>query len=109
MTLKDLERVLYFENYVVIEPGMTPLKLHQLLSEDQFMNAQDEYGDDAFHAGIGAEALRIMLSAIDLEEERDRMRDRAAGDQLRGQAQEAGQAPEAGRGLHGLRAAGRSG
>jgi DNA-directed RNA polymerase subunit beta' len=74
MTLKDLERVLYFENYVVIEPGMTPLKLHQLLSEDQFMNAQDEYGPDSFQAGIGAEALRIMLSAIDLEEERDRMR-----------------------------------
>ena len=55
MTLKDLERVLYFENYVVIEPGMTPLKLHQLLSEDQFMTAQDEYGPDSFQAGIGAE------------------------------------------------------
>src|SRR5258705_6911637 len=74
MTLKDLERVLYFENYVVIEPGLTPLKLHQLLSEDQFMAAQDEYGVDSFQAGIGAEALRIMLSAINLEEERDRMR-----------------------------------
>jgi DNA-directed RNA polymerase subunit beta' len=74
MTLKDLERVLYFENYVVIEPGMTPLKLHQLLSEEQFMAAQDEYGPDSFQAGIGAEAMRIMLSAIDLEEERDRMR-----------------------------------
>jgi len=74
MTLKDLERILYFENYVVIEPGMTSLKLHQLLSEDQYMAAQDEFGPDAFQAGIGAEALRIMLSAIDLEEERDRMR-----------------------------------
>ena len=74
MTLKDLERVLYFENYVVIEPGLTPLKLHQLLTEEQFMKAQDEYGEDSFQAGIGAEALRIMLSAIDLEEERDRMR-----------------------------------
>src|SRR5450432_1792189 len=67
MTLKDLERVLYFENYVVIEPGLTPLKLHQLLSEDQYMAAQDEYGVDSFQAGIGAEALRIMLSAINLE------------------------------------------
>ena len=74
MTLKDLERVLYFENYVVIEPGLTPLKLHQLLSEEEYMKAQDEYGEDAFQAGIGAEALRIMLSAINLEEERDRMR-----------------------------------
>src|SRR5499433_2102107 len=54
MTLKDLERVLYFENYVVIEPGMTPLKLHQLLSEDEYLNAQDEYGQDSFQAGIGA-------------------------------------------------------
>ncbi len=74
MTLKDLERVLYFENYVVIEPGLTPLKLHQLLSEEQYMAAQDEYGVDSFQAGIGAEALRIMLSAITMEEERDRMR-----------------------------------
>src|SRR5271156_3373883 len=67
MTLKDLERILYFENFVVIEPGLTPLKQHQLLNEDQ-------YGVDSFQAGIGAEALRIMLSAINLEEERDRMR-----------------------------------
>src|SRR6266436_2279000 len=74
MTLKDLERVLYFENYIVIEPGLTLLKERQLLSEDQFMAAQDEYGVDSFQAGIGAEALRIMLSAINLEEERDRMR-----------------------------------
>src|SRR5438093_3191710 len=75
MTLKDLERILYFENYVVIEPGLTPLKLHQLLSEDQFASAQDEYGPDSFQAGIGAEALRIILSRIAREEERARLRD----------------------------------
>ncbi len=74
MTLKDLERVLYFENYVVIEPGLTPLKLHQLLSEEEYLNAQDEYGEDQFTAAIGAEALRTMLSAINLEEERDKVR-----------------------------------
>jgi DNA-directed RNA polymerase subunit beta' len=74
MTLKDLERILYFENYVVIEPGLTPLKLHQLLNEDQYYNAQDEFGADAFQAGIGAEALREMLKALDLEQERDEMR-----------------------------------
>src|SRR5437899_4608263 len=74
MTLRDLEKILYFENYVVTEPGLTPLKQHQLLSEDQYMAAQDEYGVDSFQAGIGAEALRIMLSAINLEEERDQMR-----------------------------------
>jgi len=74
MTLKDLERILYFENYVVIEPGLTPLKLHQLLNEDQYYNAQDEFGGDSFQAGIGAEALREMLKALDLEQERDEMR-----------------------------------
>jgi DNA-directed RNA polymerase subunit beta' len=74
MTLKDLERILYFENFVVIEPGLTPLKLHQLLSEEQYFNAQDEFGQDAFTASIGAEALKIMLSALELETERDRMR-----------------------------------
>ena len=75
MTLKDLERILYFENYVVIEPGLTPLKLHSLLSEEEYMNAQDEYGEDAFTASIGAEALRIMLSALDLDEEKKRCRE----------------------------------
>jgi DNA-directed RNA polymerase subunit beta' len=74
MTLKDLERILYFENYVVIEPGLTPLKQHQLLSEDDYLKAQDEYGDDQFTASIGAEALRTMLSAIDLSEEKKRLR-----------------------------------
>jgi DNA-directed RNA polymerase subunit beta' len=74
MTLKDLERVLYFENYVVIEPGLTPLKLHQLMSEEQYVNAQDEFGEDAFSASIGAEALRKMLADLDLDQERDRMR-----------------------------------
>src|SRR5712671_902141 len=75
MTLKDLERVLYFENYVVIEPGLTPLKLHQLLGEEQYIKAQDDYGDDQFTASIGAEALRTMLAAIDLDEEKTRLRD----------------------------------
>ena len=70
MTLKDLERILYFENYVVIEPGLTPLKLHQLLGEEEYLKAQDEYGEDQFTASIGAEALRTMLSAIDLDEEK---------------------------------------
>jgi len=74
MTLKDLERILYFENYVVVEPGLSPLKLHELLSEDQYLRAQEEYGDDAFTAKIGAEAIRDMLIALDLEQERDRMR-----------------------------------
>jgi DNA-directed RNA polymerase subunit beta' len=67
MTLKDLERVLYFENYVVVEPGLTPLKLHEMLSEEAYQRAVEEYGEDGFTAGIGAEAIRDMLMAIDLE------------------------------------------
>jgi DNA-directed RNA polymerase subunit beta' len=74
MTLKDLERVLYFENYVVTEPGLTSLKLHQLLGEEDFLQAQDEHGDDSFQASIGAEALKKMLAAINLEEELERLR-----------------------------------
>jgi DNA-directed RNA polymerase subunit beta' len=67
MTLKDLERILYFEYYVVLEPGLTPLQDRQLLSEDEYLKAQDEYGQDSFTAMIGAEAIREMLKALDLE------------------------------------------
>ena len=74
MTLKDLERVLYFESFVVIEPGLSPLKLGQLLNEEQYYEAQEEYGEDAFTAGIGATAIRSMLTAIDLEKAREDLR-----------------------------------
>ena len=74
MPLKDIERVLYFENYIVTEPGLTPLKQHQLLSEDEFMRYQDEFGDDSFTAEIGAEAVRNLLMAIDLEKDAERHR-----------------------------------
>ncbi|MQT13727.1 DNA-directed RNA polymerase subunit beta' [Segnochrobactrum spirostomi] len=74
MTLKDLERILYFENYCVLEPGLTPLKLHQLLSEEEYLRAQEEYGDDNFTALIGAEAIREILRGLNLEGERDRLR-----------------------------------
>src|SRR5665213_4429805 len=66
MTLKDLERILYFENYVVTEPGLTSLKERQLLSEDEFIKAQDDFGEDSFTAKIGAEAIRDMLIGMDL-------------------------------------------
>jgi len=75
MTLRDLERILYFENYVVIEPGLTDLTYGQLMSEEEFMDAQDAYGMDAFTAGIGAEAIRDMLAQIDLEAEALKLRD----------------------------------
>ncbi|MTI42148.1 DNA-directed RNA polymerase subunit beta' [Roseibium hamelinense] len=78
MTLKDLERVLYFENYVVLEPGLTPLKQHQLLSEEDYVAAQDEYGEDAFTAMIGAEAIREILMSMDLERESEKLRQEIA-------------------------------
>ncbi len=74
MPLKDLERVLYFENYVVTEPGLSPFKLGELLSEDQYFDAMDQYGENTFTATIGAEAIKIMLSNLDLEGERASMR-----------------------------------
>ena len=74
MTLRDLERVLYFENYVVIEPGLTDLTYGQMLNEEEFMDAQDAYGMDAFTANIGAEAIREMLAQIDLDSEADQLR-----------------------------------
>ena len=78
MQLKQLERVLYFEAYIVIEPGVTPLEKYQLMTEDELLEAQDEYGEDAFTAGIGAEAVRIMLQDLDLEGERTALLDELA-------------------------------
>jgi len=75
MTLRDLERILYFENYVVIEPGLTDLTYGQLMTEEEFMDAEDAYGTDAFQANIGAEAIREMLQNIDLEAEAAQLRE----------------------------------
>ena len=74
LTLKELEKILYFESYVVLEPGLTDLKVHQLLTEDQLMAKQDEFGDDAFRAGIGAEAIKKVLVGIDADAEKVKLR-----------------------------------
>jgi DNA-directed RNA polymerase subunit beta' len=74
MTLKDLERVLYFENYIVTEPGISPFKERQLLSEDQYNAAIDEHGPDSFTAGIGAEAIRELLRGMDLNKIKEDLR-----------------------------------
>ncbi|MEL6916054.1 MAG: DNA-directed RNA polymerase subunit beta' [Pseudomonadota bacterium] len=74
MTLRDLERILYFENYVVINPGLTDLTEGDLMTEEEFLDAQDTYGEDAFEANIGAEAIREMLAAIDLESTAEQLR-----------------------------------
>ena len=70
MKLKDVERVLYFENFIVIEPGLTSLKKYQLLNEEELIKYQDEYGEEAFTAGIGAEAILEILKSINLEDEK---------------------------------------
>jgi DNA-directed RNA polymerase subunit beta' len=67
--LKQLEKVLYFESFIVIEPGLTPLEKLTLLTEDELLEAQDEYGEDAFTAGIGAEAIREIMETMDLAAE----------------------------------------
>jgi len=68
LTLKELERVLYFESWLVLDPKDTPLQKKELLSEDQYLELLDEYGEDAFEVGIGAEAIRTLLEEINLEE-----------------------------------------
>ena len=68
ITLKDLERVLYFEAFAITDPGNTPLKFCEVLSEDKFLKAQEEYGIDAFDGGMGAEAVRKCLQALELDE-----------------------------------------
>src|ERR1700681_2857418 len=78
MPLKDLERVLYFEHYIVVEPGITAFRERQLLSEEEYNRALDEHGPDSFTAGIGAEAIRGMLSGMDLPKIRDELRQEIA-------------------------------
>ena len=70
MKLKEVERVLYFENFIVIEPGMTTLQKNQLLNEEELAKYQDEFGEESFEAGIGAEAILNILKSMDLELER---------------------------------------
>ncbi|WP_374502031.1 DNA-directed RNA polymerase subunit beta' [Zoogloea sp.] len=73
MTLRDIERVLYFEAYVVTDPGMTPLNRAQILSEDDYLAKVEEYGDD-FIALMGAEGIREMLRSLDLPHEIEKLR-----------------------------------
>jgi DNA-directed RNA polymerase subunit beta' len=74
MTLRDIERVLYFESYMVIDPGMSTLEHGQLLSDEQYYEALEEFGDE-FDAKMGAEAIQSLLQNINLEEEIERLRE----------------------------------
>ena len=68
MTLREIERVLYFEAFVVIEPGMTPLEKGQLMTDEMYLDAVEQYGDE-FDAAMGAEAVAALLSSFDLQTE----------------------------------------
>src|SRR3954470_13218681 len=73
MTARNLERVIYYEDYMVIDPGSTPLKQHQLLSEHEYREARETYGADAFVAKMGAEAVREGLAKVDLQKQIDQL------------------------------------
>ena len=74
MTLRDIERILYFESYLVLEPGLTPLERGQLLTDDQYHTAVEEYGDE-FDARMGAEAVLEVLKSLDLAGELVKLRE----------------------------------
>jgi DNA-directed RNA polymerase subunit beta' len=73
LSIKDLEKVLYFESYIVLNAHDTPLKEKQLLNEDEYKEAREKYGDK-FEASIGAEAIKILLVKIDIKKDTDRLR-----------------------------------
>jgi DNA-directed RNA polymerase subunit beta' len=74
MTLRDIERVLYFESYVVTDPGMTPLSRGQLFREEDYLDALEQYGDD-FEAQMGAEAIKKLLESVDIQSDIDQIRE----------------------------------
>ena len=75
LKLKDLEKVLYYEHFIIIEPGLTPFHRNQIVSEEEFLKAQEEFGEDSFTGGIGASAIRDCLANLDMEADRDRLRE----------------------------------
>ena len=74
ISLKEIERVLYFESFIVVDPGVSALDKGQLLTEDEYYDAQDQFGEDAFEAGIGAEAIKKMLQALDMKTIKEELR-----------------------------------
>ena len=74
LTLKELEKVLYFESWIVLDPKNTPLKKKDLLTDEEYSDLMDQYGADAFVAGIGAEAVRTLLEEVDLDKLNDELR-----------------------------------
>ncbi|MDH1379310.1 DNA-directed RNA polymerase subunit beta' [Comamonas aquatica] len=83
MTLRDIERVLYFEAYVVTDPGMTPLKKFSIMSEDDYDAKQQEFGYDEFTAKMGAEGIKDLLESIDIDSEIERLRGDLTGSEVK--------------------------
>ena len=93
MTVRDIERVLYFEGYIIIDAGMTPLEEQALMTEDQYIEALEEYGDE-FEAAMGAEAIRSLLKRIDLKEVAEQLREELENTNAVTKIKEADQASE---------------
>ena len=74
MTLRDIERILYFESFVVTEPGMTTLERGQLLNDEQYYDSLEEFGDD-FQAKMGAEAIQDLMTDLDINDEANNLRE----------------------------------
>ncbi|MEZ2738567.1 MULTISPECIES: DNA-directed RNA polymerase subunit beta' [Comamonas] len=83
MTLRDIERVLYFEAYVVTDPGMTPLKKFSIMTEDDYEAKQQEFGYDEFTAKMGAEGIKDLLESIDIDSEIERLRGDLTGSEVK--------------------------
>jgi DNA-directed RNA polymerase subunit beta' len=79
LSLKELEKVLYFESWIVLDPKSTPLKKRDLLTDEEYDEAREQYGNDSFVAGIGAEAIRQLLEEIDLEKLYEELRTEIVG------------------------------
>ena len=109
MTARSLERVIYYENYMVVDPGKTPLELKQLLTDNEYRQAIDEYGDDAFTAKMGAEAVRDVLEEHGSRGHGRRAAGADARHALQADQEEALQAPEGHPGLHSFQGPARSG
>ncbi|MEM7070399.1 MAG: DNA-directed RNA polymerase subunit beta', partial [Pseudomonadota bacterium] len=75
MPLKDIESVLYFENFIVLEPGLTSLEIGQLMNEEEYLKAREEYGEESFKASIGAEAVKEILNKIDIPQVIENLRE----------------------------------
>ena len=98
ISLRDLERILYFEAYVVIDPGEAELKQNQLLNEEQYRKAREDFGSK-FRAQMGAEAIKELLKRVNIEKLADELRVRDAFRELRAEEAEVREAPEGGRQL----------